>query len=503
MLGAWQFSEGLLHLSDSAIQANQWFKISNVFTVLVVPFGIIFAFNLFNWRSERFKAWVFVSQFIPAIILAIANLQSDQLIVAKHVQRWHWLSNPIPNWVNILSYGWIFINGVLFIGLLFYKYYSTPNNKLIANQALILGFGFAIPYLSGITFEMVLPFVFNSDVFPITVSLMTIFSISAIIVIKKYRLLDFSPVNQWDHIINSLEEAVFITDKNDTIMYVNETFCKMVQQTNDELIGIKAGTFFPEATERSDSGPTNTGKSFNTQIITKSGSKIWVQVSSSDYIYHNKVIGHIALLTNVDNIKLTKQSLADERNKVKMAFESGQMVSYQVDLDTKIIELSENASQILGIAERFGPIYDIIFPYVDVSFKYLFDKIAAGEQIQEVIGQLIEFKRPDNGQIIWLELKTTFSGPESNDKRILRGLLIDITEDQQKTHELLQLKIGLEISKNRLLQAQEIAHLGSWEVNLKTQNLYGLMKPTGFTAYNPATIIFLLKNGYLSSTLMI
>lgn len=468
LLAFWQMVEGFLHLSDTIEDVNTWFKISNIFTVMVVPFGIIFAFNLFNWKSDRVKIWVFVSQFVPAIALSIANIKSDILINAVHVPGWHWISNPIPNWINGLSYAWIFVNGIIFLVILFLKYQNSKANQLVARQALTLAIGFGIPFLSGLTFEMAMPFIFKVDVVPITVSLMTLFSLSSFIVIRKYRLLDFSPVNQWELIINSLEESVFITDKTDTIMYANATFCKLSGYHIDELIGNKAGNFFPEA-KTFEPEHVSIGKSFNSQLISKSGEIIWVQISSSEYKFDNEVVGHIALLTNISAIKATKQYLADERNKVKMAIESGQMVSYSINLGNREIELSENAHQILGLSETTGKIDELIFPHIDNSFKYLFDKIHDSHIVTPIEGELIEFMRPDNFKTVWLQLKANFTKNELNGEIIMQGLLVDITEDKQKTHELLQLKIGLEINKNRLLQAQEIAHLGSWEVNLQTQ----------------------------------
>ncbi len=465
LISFWQFSEGLLHLSQTPEEVNTWFKVSNIFTVMVVPFGMIFAFNLFDWKSDRLKAWVFVSQFVPAITLSIANITSGQMINAIHVPNWHWLSNPLPNTINTLTYAWIGINGAIFIVLLYFKYTQKDRESLAAKQALVLGLGFGIPLLSGIAFEMVFPFVFHTDVFPITVSLMTVFSLSSFIVIRKYRLLDFSPINQWELIINSLDEAVFITDKKDTIMYVNDTFCKMVQSDAESIIGTPAGRFFPESTNYSNKEIT-IGKNFNTQLKTKSGEMIWVQVSSSDYQYKNEIVGHIALLTNVSSIKKTKQDLAEEQNKVKMAIESGQMVSYTTYLHTRHIEFSENATSILGIKSNKGNVDELIFPNVDSSFKYLFDKIVEGEFQNEIKDEIIEFTRPDNHKSIWLEVRGNFTKNELTGQVSMHGLLIDITEDKEKTHELLQLKLGLEKNQTRLLQAQEIAHLGSWEIDL-------------------------------------
>lgn len=468
LLAFWQIVEGLLHLSDTIEDVNTWFKISNIFTVMVVPFGIIFAFNLFNWKSDRLKIWVFASQFVPAIALSIANIKTDVLINAVHVPGWHWISNPIPNFINLLSYAWIVVNGIVFMVLLSLKYRQSRNNKMVARQALTLAIGFGVPFLSGLTFEMILPFLFKVNVVPITVSLMTVFSLSSFIVIKKYRLLDFSPVNQWELIINSLEESVFITDKTDIIMYANDTFCRMSGYHINELIGNRASNFFPEASTYQPNY-TTLGKSFNSQLTTKNGETIWVQISSSDYKFDNEVVGHIALLTNISAIKETKQYLADERNKVKMAIESGQMVSYTINLSTHEIELSENATQILGLSETRGKVDELIFPHIDSSFRYMFDKIIDGQINGPIEGELIEFMRPDNFKTVWLQLKANFTKNELNGDTVMQGLLLDITEDKQKTHELLQLKIGLEINKNRLLQAQEIAHLGSWEVNLQTQ----------------------------------
>jgi PAS domain S-box-containing protein len=349
--------------------------------------------------------------------------------------------------------------------LLFFKYHKSDKQSLPAKQVLVLGLGFGIPLLSGVVFEMVLPFILKNNVFPITVSLMSLFSLSAFIVIRKYRLLDFSPLNQWEVIINSLEEAVFITDNKDNIMYVNDTFCKMVQARSDRLIGTPAGNFFPESVNFSDVEFT-IGKKFNTQLLTSRGDTIWVQVSSSDYKFNNENIGHIALVTNINTIKQTRENLAVEQHKVKMAIETGQMVSYNVNLESRHIELSENATSILGLKSTKGSIDEIIFPNIDASFKLLFEKVAEEQFQDDINNEIVEFIRPDNHQSLWLEVKGSFIKNNFNGQIQMQGLLIDITQDKQKTYELFQLKLGLERNQRRLLQAQEIAHLGSWEIDL-------------------------------------
>ena len=469
LIAFWQFTEGFLHLSASPEEVNTWFKISNIFTVMVVPFGMIFAFNLFEWKSDRMKSWVFVSQFVPAIILSIANIQAGQMVNAVDVPYWHWLLNPLPNTINSLTYGWIAVNGIIFMAMLFFKYNNSDRQSLPSKQVLVLGLGFGIPLFSGVVFEMVLPFILKTNVFPITVSLMTVFSLSAFIVIRKYRLLDFSPLNQWDVIINNLEEAVFIADNKDNIMYVNDTFSKMVQTKSERLIGTPAGNFFPESINFRDVEFT-IGKKFNTQLLTSRGNSIWVKVSCSEYRFNNEIIGHIALITNINSIKQTRENLAVEQHKVKMAIETGQMVTYTVNLESRMIELSENAASILGLKSIKGSLDDIIFPNIDTSFKLLFEKPNVEQFQDDIKDELVEFIRPDNHKSLWLEVKGRFIKNNFNGQAEIQGLLIDITEDKQKTHELFQLKIGLEKNQRRLLQAQEIAHLGSWEIDLIQNN---------------------------------
>ncbi len=465
LIAFWQLTEGFLHLSATAEEVNTWFKVSNIFTVMVVPFGMIFAFNLFEWKSDQLKAWVFVSQFIPAIALSIANITSGQLITAIHVPNWHWISNPLPHIVNYLSYAWILVNGIIFIILLYFKFRKSDQQSLAAKQALTLGLGFGIPMLSGIAFEMIFPYLLKTNVFPITVSLMTVFSLSSFIVIRKYRLLDFSPINQWEIIMNSLDEAVFITDNKDTIMYVNDTFCEMVHSNRERLIGTPAGNFFPESAQYLKEEFV-IGKNFNTQLLTTKGEAIWVQISSSDYRFNNEIIGHIALITNINNIKQTREHLAEEQHKVKMAIETGKMVSYSVNLATLQIELSDNAKEILGVKSTSGQVFELMFPNIDASYKSIFEKIIESEFQEEIKNELIEFVRPDNHHPLWLEVNGTFLKNNFNGQVTMQGLLIDITEDKQKTHDLFQLKLGLEKNQRRLLQAQEIAHLGSWEIDL-------------------------------------
>jgi PAS domain S-box-containing protein len=149
-----------------------------------------------------------------------------------------------------------------------------------------------------------------------------------------------------------------------------------------------------------------------------------------------------------------------------MAIETGQMVSYTVSLGSRHIELSENATSILGLKSIKGSVNEIIFPNIDNSFKLLFEKVAEEQFQDDINNEIFEFIRPDNHQSLWLEVKGSFIKNNFNGQIQMQGLLIDITQDKQKTYELFQLKLGLERNQRRLLQAQEIAHLGSWEIDL-------------------------------------
>ena len=155
------------------------------------------------------------------------------------------------------------------------------------------------------------PLFFNLDDIPVAASFATTFSITSLIAIAKYKMLDFSPKHHWDDIVESIQEGVVIVNNENIIMYANKAFYNLTAYPSEELLGLNETDFlFKDAEEPSI---------VDIQLQAKNGTKIWVLISKTPYTDSNgNIVGSIHFYTDINQIKEAKQDLKIINNELEL-----------------------------------------------------------------------------------------------------------------------------------------------------------------------------------------
>ena len=157
---------------------------------------------------------------------------------------------------------------------------------------------------------------------------MTIFSIAALIAIKKYNMLDYSPRHQWNAIIESMNEGVLIVNNKGQIKYANKKFCEITGYEFGEMEGKIACELFLNNDEQKEyickvmkNRNKKLSNQYEMQLKTKSGEKVWMLINGFPYMDINgNVIGSIGIHTNINHLKETETRLIDKMNELKIFF---------------------------------------------------------------------------------------------------------------------------------------------------------------------------------------
>src|ERR1035437_5695970 len=182
--GLWQTAEGFTRMSITAETAFEWAKISEVLLLLLLPFGILFILHFSKWYKKIPNNLLFPLLFLPTITLlffVIARL--DKFTMVKS-EQWHWIANPESTFITLLVYIGIAISSSLMLALL-WLFYAQTKSKLKRKQSLLLALGFTLPVVGGIIMEIIFPLIFGLNDIPVTVPLVTVFSITALTAITK------------------------------------------------------------------------------------------------------------------------------------------------------------------------------------------------------------------------------------------------------------------------------------------------------------------------------
>ncbi|HYG53239.1 MAG TPA: PAS domain S-box protein, partial [Flavobacteriales bacterium] len=451
LLATWQLFDGFMHLSTSEHSAEAWYRLSRISLQFVMPLGVLFLLRFTRWHKQVSDKIIFSFLLFPAIVFCvIINLRINSYEI-NPTSAWAWVARPQP---TITAFFILFFRGVeamlmLIIPMAYFM--NDQNDEVKRKQAMLLFIAFLVPVCSGFVFEIVLPLVSQYDELPVASSLMTTFSIIALIAIKRYKFLEYSPLHHWENIVDSTSEGILIINGKGQIMYINKALCTLVSYAPREMEGKVAATLFCGSNEKF---VEDINKAYNAEMTLKAkfGRKIWVLMNATPYRdVAGNTIGSICILTNITPLKEREASL-------RQVIDAVRMVTIDIDFAKKAVKLSGNAGEILGLPVEFDNIAGVIDTCVHPDDKYKVRECFSKHEDGTVSDFEFRFIRPDTQQTIWLERRSE-AVKDANGKIIgAKGLLIDITAHkmtEEATHTL----------SERLKEAQAISHVGHWEVD--------------------------------------
>lgn len=345
LLAITQIADGLMHMSNSVEAAEAWESISFTPWIFIVPIGILFVVSIGKSKLAR-RSWLYAVLFIPAIILLLLDRAVDREYEMVNHPTWGWVSNPHQDALNYIFYAYVTGGALLFPVLLWYYHVRSRKDESQRKRLLLLAIGVTIPAVGGIIGEVLFPLVLAISDVPLATPLMTAFSVCSFIAITRFNMLDFSPRNQWDRILETLREGIIIADNNRRIMYANPSMCNLLEYTPEELIGKEADTLI---LKNSLHGTQFTAER-EFQMATKSGELIWVVTNISACIDDNgKRTGTIWTVTDVHDLTLKNIEVKRSEKRLNRAQEVAHVGHWDLDFATGVAQWSTEACRIYGI----------------------------------------------------------------------------------------------------------------------------------------------------------
>ena len=435
LLGAlWQIGDGFVRLSISQQTAIEWYRVEMAFSLFVVPYGVLFTISTSSWYKRISNGIIFLVQFVPSIIclmLILTRQDQHNLEVSEH---WFWVVKPEPTITNFIIYGWLSLNALMMLTLLWLGYLKASTAQ--RNQSLLLAIGFTLPLVGGIIAEAVFPLLFNLDYIPILTPLITTFTIAAFLSLKN-NFLDYSPRHQWDQIVENMNEGILIVNPEGYIMYANKMFCEMLEYEFEEIKGYIGYEIFLDDEEQKQIVKNslterlkNKSDQFELLLKSKSGKKIWFIINGTPYKNRRgKTIGSIDMFTNIDSKKR-----ADDRFKA-LVENVTDLISLS-DKDGTVIYDSPAIEKITGYTseEMIGkPIYDLMHPEQAEESKKILAQVLENPGVP--FSRINRFRHKE-GHYVWVEGVVTNLLHNENVNAIVSSYH-DVTERREAERQLL------------------------------------------------------------------
>ncbi len=391
LLGLWQAGEGLVKMSQTPEAGLEWNRISTFIIVFVISAGLSFVLDYTKWKKRIPVNLYFFLIFFPAIFCSFLIVARLDMYTIIQSYQWFWVINPVPSVFTGIIYLWAALGGLVVLALLLFHFRSIRESEIKRKRSLLLIVGLSIPIISGITVEIILPFFLKQDNVPITNSLLSVFSVSTLIAIRRYKIFEYSPNYLWGKIKDAMTEGVIIIDNNEKVVFANKVFCKLVGFGFDKIENRNINEFLFGGEETSGMNMAGLGE---IRITARDGTKKWVMVSGSPYLDEKgNTIGTILLLANItERVGLEEKLKASNHDLKTFIYRSSHDLRTPLASVLGLMELAKIEITDPKAREYFG--------YIDSLTKKMDHLLLTLIQVMSVRDHVLKIEDVDPGELL-------------------------------------------------------------------------------------------------------
>jgi PAS domain S-box-containing protein len=272
---------------------------------------------------------------VPAVTLLMTATNGYHQLMFQGVE-WHRANNLI---IPVRHFGpWFWVHtvysyGLLFLGFLFLARSTVDSQRLYRRQGLSLLIAALAPWLCNMLF------VFSGDRSPrldLTPFAFTLSGLAVMWGIVRYRLLDIIPVAR-DIVIQNMNDGVIVLDSHQRILDLNPAAVELVGHQQQSLIGRPAGDVLPWWPRLPEPNGFIDGRTMplNIELEHRSDQR-HLQISLSNLIYNDKLIGCLAILRDVTDMKKAQDALRQSQERFKSLSENAPVIIFTLDAAGKL-----------------------------------------------------------------------------------------------------------------------------------------------------------------------
>ncbi len=265
-----------------------------------------------------------------------------------------------------------------------------------------------------------------------------------------------------------------------TFFEVNEAMKKFLEYDASEIIGRTTwdlNVWFDLADRTQLLEILNTNGSVyghDVRFRTKTG-RIVTATYSAEVIELSGIPCILSVLVDITDRKRAEQALFESEKKYRNIFENVQDVFFQVNVDGIFTNITPSVHSLMGVSQE-----EMIGRPSSSIYYYPEDRETALKLISEK-GEIKEFElylKTETGEPLFASVDARLVKDDSGNITHIDGVLRNISQRRKAEEKLKQ-------SEARLKEAQEIAHIGNWEIDMvknihtwsdELYNIFGVKK---------------------------
>lgn len=147
-----------------------------------------------------------------------------------------------------------------------------------------------------------------------------------------------------------------------------------------------------------------------------------------------KIVRWFGTNTDVSSLQKAEQALRESEERLQQGLLAGRMMVWDWDLRTQEIRLSSNAADIFGASWSNSSVGWSMIYEADVE---RFDSaVKRAIELRSECHEVVRMVRPDNGKMLWVDIRGKVICDACNEPYIIRGIALDVTERNRAVEDL-------------------------------------------------------------------
>jgi PAS domain S-box-containing protein len=276
-------------------------------------------------------------------------------------------------------------------------------------------------------------------------------------------------------IIDTVFELIIICDKEANIHFVNESFARALEYSPEELRHMKPSAFdvnFSEEKWHKAWEIIRQAKTarFEVEYQTKSGKRLVLDASATHYEENGQefVVG---FLRDITEIKTAQAQLAETNALLQSILDASPNLTLIYDLKESrnvMVSRGESMNDVFPIEAWQGKSLEAILQDIhpdDVPIILGSRSVMSALPDKKIFSKEYRVRDREGKWRMCLERSVVFKRDEHGKPVQILATLIDVTEQRQTAQ-------ALRYKEDILSKAERVAHIGAWEVDLQTMNVY-------------------------------
>ncbi len=277
-------------------------------------------------------------------------------------------------------------------------------------------------------------------------------------------------------VLSAMSEGVVMQDANGIIYTYNQSASRIFGLSLEQMMGWTAidprwravredGSPFPME-EYPLAVTLRTGESFRDCIMgihKPDGSLTWILLNTTPLFRpdETQLYAGVATFTDITDRIQAEALLRESEAKFRAAFEQAAVGIAHLGLEGNWLEVNPKFCDILGYSRQ--ELFNLTYQDITYTDDASFDVEAEAQLYDPAINTVTLEKRyfHKNGSLVWVNLTASMIRNSLGEPQYFLAVFEDISDRKQ-------VEISLQQSQRILEEAQQVAHVGSWEIDVPT-----------------------------------